>query len=704
MALPLQMMQRTNLIWAAVLAANITNVSAGERVLSARLHHLRSGNAREWGDFPEEAEAAELRLSFDAQANQLEQTLRLRHRDVRQTWKLRLNDTELGKLPLDENDMVTFCAVPPNALQDGRNTLTLSAEGKESDDILVGDVRLDERPRSDVLGECEADISVSEAGAPVPCRLTIIDANGSLMSPGSASDLKHAVRPGVIYSADGCATFGLPAGRYRIVASRGFEYGVTSAEVVLAAGEKASRRLELRREVPTDGYVACDTHIHTLTFSGHGDAALAERVVTVAGEGIELPIATDHNRHVDYDEAARAAEVRRYFTPVVGNEVTTPRTGHFNIFPIAPGAPVVNQNESGWPQLFAAIHRCPGVSVIVFNHPRDVHGGFRPFGPEHHLGPIGENLDGWTLEANAMEVVNSGAIQSDGGQLVRDWFGLLNRGLHIAPVGASDSHDVARYIVGQARTYVRCSDRDPADIDVNGACRSLIDGHVLVSLGLLCDIEVTSRDRESKVERGPGDLVDSTGELDVGVRVLGPAWTSASHVALYANGVKIREAEIEGDSPAASSGVKWSSRWRLPAFRHDVFLVAVATGPGVTELYWPIARPYQPTTPVWRSYVLGVTGAVWIDADGSGRFNPAYEYAARTVEEATGDFSRVIARLRDYDESVAAQAARLLHAKNIRAPAELLELARNAESPAIRHGFQTYVEAWRESERARSGR
>ena len=53
--------------------------------------------------------------------------------------------------------------------------------------------------------------------------------------------------------------------------------------------------LAIRREVATPGLVACDTHVHTLTNSGHGDATIAERVVTLAGEGIELPIATDHN-------------------------------------------------------------------------------------------------------------------------------------------------------------------------------------------------------------------------------------------------------------------------------------------------------------------------------------------------------------------------------------------------------------------------
>ena len=60
-----------------------------------------------------------------------------------------------------------------------------------------------------------------------------------------------------------------------------------------------------------------------------------------------------------------------------------------------------------------------------------------------------------------MEVVNSGAQQTDVMRPFRDWFGLLNHGLALTPVGASDSHDVSRYIVGQGRTYIRCQSDQP---------------------------------------------------------------------------------------------------------------------------------------------------------------------------------------------------------------------------------------------------
>ncbi len=90
----------------------------------------------------------------------------------------------------------------------------------------------------------------------------------------------------------------VPAGDYTIHAGRGFEYGVATARVSVKAGDTVRQALTIHREVPTEGYVSCDTHVHTLTYSGHGDASADERVVTLAGEGIELPIITEHNRQL----------------------------------------------------------------------------------------------------------------------------------------------------------------------------------------------------------------------------------------------------------------------------------------------------------------------------------------------------------------------------------------------------------------------
>ncbi|HEX5272826.1 MAG TPA: hypothetical protein VFW33_20150, partial [Gemmataceae bacterium] len=233
-------------------------------VLDPRLHHLRAGDEREWSDFPAKAEGPRLALRFKSAPNAAEWALRLRQQDVKQTWKVRLNDKEIARLPPDENDMVVYFPVPAGALRAGDNELVIEPVGRLPDDVRVGDVALDERPVAEVLSEATVEVTVREPGltgkdAPVPCRLTVLDDRGALTTVGAASGEGRAVRPGVVYTADGRARFGLPAGDYTIRAGRGFAYGTDSVRVTLKAGDTARKSLTLRREVPTDGWVCSDT-------------------------------------------------------------------------------------------------------------------------------------------------------------------------------------------------------------------------------------------------------------------------------------------------------------------------------------------------------------------------------------------------------------------------------------------------------------
>ena len=666
--------------------------AATERVLDAQLHHLRVGAEREWTDFPPKAERQTLIVRFQAEPNSGEWALRLRQQDVRQVWKVLLNSKEIGRLLNDENDTIIYLNIPAGQLVAGTNTLAIEQVGKTADDIRVGELVLDDRPVDQVLGEASVEIDVSEAGKPIPCRITVVHADGALMAVGAKSGSTLAVRPGVVYTSTGKARFGLPAGDYTIFAGRGFEYGLDAVRLKLRMGDVVKKSLAIRKEVPTNGYVSSDTHIHTLTHSGHGDCTAVERMITLAGEEIELPIATDHNKHIDFQTLAVKLGVRKYFTPVVGNEVTT-GFGHFNIFPLRAHDPIPDYKLKDWKSISESIRKNTAAKVIILNHPRDLHSGFRPFGPEHHVAASGERLDGWKLPANGMEVVNSGAQQTDFMRPFHDWFALLNRGIMLTPVGASDSHDVSRFLVGQARTYIRCKDDDPAKIDVQAAVDSFLQGRVMVSCGLLAEITVNGK-------HGPGDLVPVSDEVKVAVRVLGPDWAKADKVELYANGCKIREARIV--SAGRKPGVKWAGEWVLPRFRHDVHLVAIASGPAVTELYWPIAKPYQPTSPRVERRNIGATGAVWIDADGDGKRTSAFAYAQGLMK--THGQEKVTAALANYDQAVAVQVASLLQASGIsvRDP-QILEAARKA-GEHVELGFQTFADAWRESQIARGKR
>ena len=671
------------------------------QVLSDRHHHLRKAGVAEWADFPDEPESDRLVLSFAVAEPARWKTLRLVQQDVKQAWRVRLNDTDLGPLTADENDQVTLLAIPPEALRTGANQLAIgpATESAPVDDIRVGLVDLlpsvpDEYRNQAIL---QVRIRDTHSGQPIPGRLTVADAAGVLQPVSARPGERLAVRTGVAYTGTGSFSVGVPAGTWRVWAGRGFEYSVESQRVTVGVGETRLVEFRLTREVATPGLVACDTHIHTLTHSGHGDATVEERMLTLAGEGIELPIATDHNSQIDHEPFARQAGVRQYFTPVVGNEVTTPH-GHFNIFPAQAGGVVPEHRTTDWMALFDSIQSSPSVRVVILNHARDLHSGVRPLGPRFHNAAVGRLLDGRVLRANAMEVVNSGAIQTDPLRLVHDWMGLLNAGRAISPVGASDSHDVNRFIVGQGRTYLKGADDDPGDIPVEQAVGSLAAGRVWVSYGLLVDLEVAGR-------FGPGEVVPALGdEVECRLRVLGPGWARAHTVQLHGNGELLREQKLPSDDfrPPGRPGVIWEETWKLPRPRHDLHLVAVALGPGVAAPFWKTARPYQPTGPRFEPCTLGLSGAVWLDVDGDGRGTPAVELAGQAFRTAGGDLARLVKNLEGSDAAVAAQGAWFWTESGQDLESRESRGIWEREQGPIRRGFERFLEARRASREEQS--
>lgn len=680
------------LLFLILIAGPIVSTHAQSRILLDRMVHLRMGNEPEWRTFPTETDGAEWLFNFQGQSNEAPYTLRLRQQDVKQHWTVTLNAVELGKLHVDENDMVHYLSIPPGTLVSGENTLQVIQSNTTVDDIRVGEFTLIAQSRDVVLSQASVALTVTDrdGGTLLPARFTILNEDEALQMVGAVSDDQLAVRPGIVYTGNGRATFGLPAGSYTIYAGRGFEYGIDSVRIQITTGERLEHALRIRREVPTEGYVSTDTHVHTWTHSGHGDATIEERMITLAAEGIEFPIATDHNMFVDYENVANRINLRSYFTPVIGNEVTT-SVGHVNVFPAETDAPVPNHRLTRWDSLFQDIYEIPGVRAAILNHGRDLHSNFLPLGPMRHHAVVGANVDGWRFQANAMEVINSSAQQSDIMQLFHDWFGLLNRGYQVTPVGSSDSHDVGRHFVGQGRTYIRVADDDVGHINVDAAVESFVEGRVNVSLGLLAEITVNEA-------YGPGELVPAADDITVSVRVLGPGWAKAERVDLYANGHRISTAHIlDGTRP----GIKWTGTWRLPRFTQDVFLVAIAQGPGIENLYWPIAKPYKPDSPVWTPRLLGATGAVRIDFDGDGVWSSAYEIAHQLIAAANGNLTLIFEKLSRYDESVAAQAASLL-AETGRVPGdpELASFLLQA-TPAIQAGFKAFHDAYSASQSVR---
>ena len=641
-------------------------------VITDKLFHLGDTEKPEWKEHTtvQPTHKSLIDLEFEARETPRKLVLELQSGGVGIAWRVEINGKDLGDLKRVEELNTQFFEVPAGALRNGRNRLSISSSAG-GDDIYVGKAILHDRPMREFRGLARVRATVRDAdtGEAIPSRITITkptEKKEKVKERGPdgkerevektkiveeyvdaiLEDTKGlAVRKGVLYTKRGTATFDLPPGKYTIYATRGFEYGVHAAPVDLGRLEERTLDLKIRREVDTKGLLAADTHIHTKTYSGHGDIDMEERVIAIAGEGIEIAVATDHNHHTDYRPTMDKVGVKEDFTAITGNEVTTP-IGHFNAFPFDKDAEPADHDHTDWAKLMQAMRSDSGARVIIVNHPRRQASGQNAF-DRIRLNPLsGEAHDGpEKLGVDAVEIVNGKTLDDNSMLTVNDWFGILNRGQLIAAVAASDSHAVNE-IVGQARTYVPSKSDDPRKIQIDEVCDNFIAGRLLVSLGLLTRIEVNGK-------HTVGDLAtELDGQVEVKVTVHGPSWTHADKISIYQNGIEVLSHKVE----PTEKPLKFSGSWYLPAPKHDAFLVAIASGPAVTAPYWPIAGGE-------KKYVMGATNPVWLDGDGDGKYTPALSYAIALVEKHGIAGEAPHRALADYDAAVAIEFASLARAR-----------------------------------------
>jgi hypothetical protein len=554
------------------------------RVLDAKMHHLGDEAEPEWTEASAAPEPSPLEIVFESDANRGEWVLEIAARHVSRDWALELGGREFARLKRSGDEIeVAWYPVPEGLIERGKNVLTVRAVDDPRDDLTVGRVRLHERTLREVarLGRVEVRVSERSSGAPLPARVTVARADGTLLDVYYAERPETAVRPGIAYTADGVAALEVPEGRCRVWASRGMEWSADQAEVDVEFGGRSSVALALEREVDTTGWVAADTHIHTLTHSGHGDASVEERLVTLAGEGIELAVATDHNHQTDYRPLQRELALAPHFTPVVGNEVTTDN-GHMNAFPLDPAAAVPPHEETDWKKLVAGI-RAKGARVVILNHPRWPEDGEDPLTKLGFDERTGENAAGQEFTFDCIELVNSDSPTSPPRMVLPAWYALLERGQRFTGVGASDSHAVG-VIVGQGRTYVPSATDDPARIDVDAACRAFLEGRVSVSLGLFATLSIAGK--------GMGETAEASGEeLEASVLVRHPSWVTPRELELVVNGaVAARISLDESASDERTTLQERRVRFALPA-REQSWVVAIATGDKVTAPFWSMSLP-----------------------------------------------------------------------------------------------------------------
>ena len=449
-------------------------------------------------------------------------------------------------------------------------------------------------------------------GSALPAKLTFDRQEGQIATPDSFGDPRApSGYQDWIHSHTGSGSVDLPPGSYIVTASRGFEYEIDQQLVTLTAGETTALTFQLARTVDTPGYVSCDFHIHTMA-SPDSDVMYEDRAASAVSEGVEAPLATDHDVIADWGPTAEAMGLAEWVHPLIGEEITTYMYGHFQAWPLIRDPSLPNDGAFSWydkwaPELFAEVAAYPTAPILMANHPRSMSiGGYFSaveydrdsftFGREHN----------WSAQFDAIEIINGKGVGTARDETLPDWYAFLNHGYRFAGASGSDTHSLSSE-VGSVRSWVRSSTDLPAQIDpieLRDSVRSL---DTLVSTGPYIEVSI------GEATLGDDTSVPFPDAVNIQVRVQAPTWMDVHTLEVIGNGEVVHtQALDESTADADNPVIRFDDEIEVDPSQ-DTWYVVKAYG---SRSMSPVSRGAQP---------FAFTNPIFVDRDDDGQFTPLYQ-------------------------------------------------------------------------------
>ena len=346
--------------------------------------------------------------------------------------------------------------------------------------------------------------------------------------------------------ASGTAQLALEPGTWRISISRGLEYDAfVASALVVADGQTQALDVTLDHVVDTAGWISLDTHLHS-ELSTDSTFPIDDRLRAVAGEGVEVPVSSDHDFITDYAPIIAELGLGDWLGSLTGDEASSIIWGHINAWPLVPDASRTGQGAVHWlarspGDVFAALRAGDPKRVVQVNHPRLSAGNLfeavdlDPTTLTAHRDPTLLGLPATTdlsdLSFDAVEVAN-GLSRNQFDQVFADYLALVTAGHPAAATGSSDSHSATGF-AGEARTFVWVGTGadHAATIDADTIDAAIHARHVVVGTGAFVTAGIVTAAGTSL----PGDTVDVAGAPNVKlhIRVQAPPWQPLASIRIF---------------------------------------------------------------------------------------------------------------------------------------------------------------------------
>ncbi len=392
-----------------------------------------------------------------------------------------------------------------------------------------------------------------------------------------------------------------PGVQFEVYISRGIEYSLSRTRVTGRAGEATSVVAQLERVVDTTGWISADFHLHAAP-SLDSALDLGDRVRSVVGEGVEILTATDHNFITDYGPTLLEEGLEDWATSMIGLELTTLESGHFNGFPLVRDVGRITKGAFEWSlrppdELFEELRALgrfgPDDTIVQVNHPRDtILGYFEQYDINALDGSINEGLCGFA---------NLGDCLAPNGPAFRGEDGMST---------FSDDFDAIEVLNGSVVDQLYHL-RVPAD--VRGLqIPELLRDNLPPPGTILCDATVD--DEAGTIEFGtdvafPGALDDWFNLLNRGHRAVGTG-TSDSHDADDHTGYARSFLKVDDDRPRAMT-----DRVIVDAFKSGNLLMTNGPFVEVEIAGGAMGGEVDVDTDEGATVNIQVQAAEWIDVD-----------------------------------------------------------------------------------------
>ena len=453
-------------------------------------------------------------------------------------------------------------------------------------------------------GRLEADVR-DDAGASIPAKILL---------------LRDGQRVGRYYAGAAPGGWDAPPGDYEVSVTRGYEYTTWQGEVSITADEPGRLAATLTHAVDTGGHLSYDGHAHAGP-SSDSTVSIADRIRTVAGEGLDVIVSTDHEIIADWSPGIAEAGLEGWVATMIGCEVTATLPEHTNMYPVALRPDLDGRGGMiRWygmtlGEIYAA-ERERGAAIRQLNHPRGS-GWMRLIGYDRLTGlptledptALGFDADAelWSWDFEAFELMNDpediflNPDKPDQTGLFDDWMSFLNLGHRVTAVGVSDIHGWES--PGRPRTYIEVDSDDLDLFDEDAYVAAIVAGRAQIGAGAFLRVAANGGT--------VGDLVSAPdGLVSLNVSAQAIPEIDVRVVTIYANCDQV--AVLVAPSPNGLVKLDESIEISLDA---DAHLVVAAFGRD------PLPRGLRDYDP--EGAPRAITNAIYVDVDGDGAFTPS---------------------------------------------------------------------------------